>query len=158
MEGHISLTKEGEKGPVTLARLHPGELFGEMSLLDEGPRSATARAIGAVQVRVIPRSEFPDALENEPETARSVMGKLVERLRVANDMVVHGAPPAPKVRVEALAPSGISQFFARLLGVGGVPRPQRIEVRIAGFAADSENGKNVARIIQAQGHSRASPW
>jgi CRP-like cAMP-binding protein len=149
MDGHISLTKEGDKGPVTLALLHPGELFGEMSLLDEGPRSATARAIGEVQVRIIPRSEFLHALENEPETARSVMGKLVERLRVANDMVVHGAPPAPPAPSTPPVNSPISEFFARLFGIGGPARPQRIEVRIAGFAADSEDGKNVTRILRA---------
>ena len=76
VEGDVELTKEGEKGRVTLAVLKPGEVFGEMGIFDQSPRSATARAIGAVTVTVIPRDEFLDSLKTEPDTAFRVMGKL----------------------------------------------------------------------------------
>lgn len=144
VEGSVSLTKGGDKGAVTLALLQPGELFGEMSLLDEGLRSATARAIGAVAVRIIPRDEFLDALDNEPETARSVMGKLVERLRVANDMVVRGPAKSPPPQRPSQPRAG--GFFARFFGLGG-GRARRLEVRVAdlaGEAADSARSDHVA--------------
>ena len=44
LEGTVELVKDGADGPTVLQRLKAGELFGELGILDNTPRSATARA------------------------------------------------------------------------------------------------------------------
>ncbi len=94
INGEVELTKDSGDGPLRLAHLSPGEMFGEMGVLDQSARSATAKAVGKVKVEVITREAFVKALREEPDMAMSVMGKLVERLRTTNDLLVEGAPQA----------------------------------------------------------------
>ena len=81
LEGSVELVKDGPDGPTVMARLKPGELFGEMGILDNAPRSTTARARGAVTAKGIPRDEFLRQVEADPETALKVMTKLAKRMR-----------------------------------------------------------------------------
>ncbi|MEQ9448251.1 MAG: cyclic nucleotide-binding domain-containing protein, partial [Rhodospirillaceae bacterium] len=81
LEGSVELLKNGPEGPIVLARLRAGELFGEMGILDNTPRNATARARGAVTVKAIPRDEFLTQVEADPDTALKVMTKLARRMR-----------------------------------------------------------------------------
>lgn len=64
-----------------MARHRAGELFGEMGILDSSPRTATARARGAVAVKAISRDEFLSQVEADPDTALKVMTKLAKRMR-----------------------------------------------------------------------------
>ena len=135
----MELTKEGEKGPVTLAVLKPGEVFGEMGIFDQSPRSATARAVGAVTVTVIPREEFLESLKTEPDTALRVMGKLVERLRATTELLVKGPvaeAPAPEPRVK---PGFLDRLLGMRPGTGARHiRPQRIDIRVAPLVGDTD--------------------
>lgn len=81
LEGSVELTKDGPDGAVVMARLRPGELFGELGILDNAPRSTTARARGAVTAKAIPRDEFLRQVEADPDTALKVMTKLARRMR-----------------------------------------------------------------------------
>ncbi|MSO72645.1 MAG: cyclic nucleotide-binding domain-containing protein [Rhodospirillaceae bacterium] len=81
LEGAVELIKEGPDGPVVMARLKAGELFGELGILDNAPRSNSARARGAVTAKAIPRDEFLRQVEADPETALNVMTKLARRMR-----------------------------------------------------------------------------
>ncbi len=81
LEGSVELVKEGPEGPTVMARLKAGELFGEMGILDNTPRSSAARARGAVTVKAIPRDEFLRQMEADPSTALKVMTKLARRMR-----------------------------------------------------------------------------
>jgi len=87
-EGEVELTKVGPKGTMRLAVLKTGELFGEMGLLDNSPRSASARAIGPVTLEIISREEFLTMVRENPKQAVAVMEKLVTRLRKADEMLV----------------------------------------------------------------------
>jgi len=87
-DGVVALYKEGERGRVLLARLSPGEILGEMGILDGGVRSATAIAVGAVTVEVFARNDFLAQLQSNPDMALKVMGKLASRLRAADAMLV----------------------------------------------------------------------
>lgn len=89
--GQVEIAKTGRGGEVHLARLDPGEVFGEMGILDHGSRSATAKAVGSVRLRVINREEFLASMKDKPEAALDMMGKLARRLREADEMLAGGA-------------------------------------------------------------------
>lgn len=69
----------------TLATLGPGEAFGEMAVLDSGPRSATAVAASDVQVLHIGSAAFRDVLHEQPAIAEGIIRTLSQRLREANE-------------------------------------------------------------------------
>jgi CRP/FNR family cyclic AMP-dependent transcriptional regulator len=62
----------------------PGGLFGEMALIDGGPRSASAVARKATELVVIDQTTFARLLSEVPDFARKVMQLLTLRLRAAN--------------------------------------------------------------------------
>jgi CRP/FNR family transcriptional regulator, cyclic AMP receptor protein len=62
-------------------RLMPGEFFGEMSLLDGEPRSATVRAETDMRLLLIQRRNFQTLLTEVPELTRSILVVLSRRLR-----------------------------------------------------------------------------
>lgn len=101
-KGRVRLVKSGAGGGVVLATLAKGEMFGEMGILDGVARTATAVAEGAVSATVVPRRDFLDRLQKEPDLAYRVMLKLVERLRAADERLARTAPPdAPPQAVTA---------------------------------------------------------
>jgi CRP-like cAMP-binding protein len=63
--------------------LAPGAFFGEMSLLDGGPRSATVVAETAVRLLVIHRRDFARLMNEVPELNRSILAVLSRRVRQA---------------------------------------------------------------------------
>jgi CRP-like cAMP-binding protein len=65
------------------ARLQPGQYFGEMSLLDGGPRSATVVADTPLRLLVIKRGDFATLLREAPELTQSLLATLSRRVRVA---------------------------------------------------------------------------
>jgi len=66
-----------------LAQLGEGEVFGEMTLLDAEPRSASVTALTDVIVLRVRREDFDDILEEKPEIARAIIKVLCARLRTA---------------------------------------------------------------------------
>ena len=63
--------------------LGAGEYFGEISLIDGGPRSATVRTTSEVDALSLPSWAFRPLLDEEPELARSLLLVLCGRLRGA---------------------------------------------------------------------------
>jgi CRP-like cAMP-binding protein len=63
--------------------LKPGDFFGEMSLLDGGPRSATVVTETAARLLVITRRDFAHLLAEAPELNRAVLAVLCRRVRQA---------------------------------------------------------------------------
>ncbi|MFK7930650.1 MAG: cyclic nucleotide-binding domain-containing protein [Myxococcota bacterium] len=78
VHGEVDIEGEGE-GKV-LATLGPGRSFGEMALLDEPGRSATARAKSDVEVLVIPRDAFFRLLRGNPPLAVKILWNMLLRL------------------------------------------------------------------------------
>jgi CRP-like cAMP-binding protein len=72
-----------EVSPRKRIRMGPGEFFGEMSLLDGGPRTATVAADTDVRVLVIARRDFSLLLTKVPDLVRNLLVVLVKRLRTA---------------------------------------------------------------------------
>jgi len=74
-EAHV---RRRSGGPV---RLRSGDVFGEMALLDGGPRSATVEAGTDVLAMRIPRPAFSRLLKQEPDVARAILAVLAARIR-----------------------------------------------------------------------------
>jgi len=85
--GQVEIVKEVDGAPVVLARLTEGEIFGEMGLLDDKPRSAGARAATDVTLQCMSHEHFMYVLLHKPEQSIGYLKKLFERLRVANTKV-----------------------------------------------------------------------
>lgn len=84
--GKVGLYTQGTSGhSQLLAMLTAGEFFGEMALVDNSPRSATAVAEeDGTQLVVLDRAKFLYLLHHQPGFALVVMGKLCQQLREAN--------------------------------------------------------------------------
>jgi len=67
-------------------RLGPGESFGEMSLIDKRPRSATVTAVTDVTLAPIDQGTFLVLVQDTPYFALEVMRSLSDRLRQANQL------------------------------------------------------------------------
>ncbi len=78
-----------------LAELEKGEVFGEMSLIDPGPRSATVTAVTDTACFVTTYDEFMELVEKDPAQAIRYMQTLVHRLRQMNEMIA-GIDPGRK--------------------------------------------------------------
>ncbi|MCW2805312.1 MAG: family transcriptional regulator, cyclic receptor protein [Propionibacteriaceae bacterium] len=86
--GKIKLGRSGSAGRENLlAVLGPGQMFGELSVFDPGPRSTTATAVTACELRTLEHDELTGWLTGRPEVARGLLGQLAARLRRANDVV-----------------------------------------------------------------------
>jgi CRP-like cAMP-binding protein len=64
-----------------IARLGPGEFFGEMALLDGGPRTATVVAETRVTAMKIPRPSFRQLLLKEPAVGLRMLEEMAQRAR-----------------------------------------------------------------------------
>jgi CRP-like cAMP-binding protein len=69
------------RGKPAARTLRTGDSFGEMALLDGGPRSATVVATSEVQVMRIPREAFLDLAKDEPALTASLLAQLGARVR-----------------------------------------------------------------------------
>lgn len=96
--GTVELLGDSSGSAAPLAQLGPGEVFGEMSLIEERPRGLTARAVSAVQLSSLTRSEFELLLTADPATFRIYLATLFERLRTLSaQLEAAKASPSPVV-------------------------------------------------------------
>lgn len=83
--GAVAICKRIGGAERELARLGPGECFGEMALFDDAPRSATARATSDATLLTLERSRFLTLVAQRPEIAVEICRVLSLRLREANE-------------------------------------------------------------------------
>ena len=95
--GEVEIVKELDGAEVILARLGAGEIFGEMGLVDDKPRSASARAVGEVSLDCMSHEHFMYVLMHRPKEAISYLKVLFERLRTVNAMLTVSDLPTPPV-------------------------------------------------------------
>jgi CRP/FNR family cyclic AMP-dependent transcriptional regulator len=84
-EGSFRVTREHSDGrAITLATLGPGEIFGELAMLDGDRRSASAESITDGTLLALPANDVRNLLSRNPEIALKLVAGLVRRLRAAN--------------------------------------------------------------------------
>lgn len=103
-EGRVKISKVSEDGKeLTLAILEQGEIFGELALVDEGPRETIAETLEDTFICVIGRQDFERLLETKPKIALHVT-KLIGLRRKAIE-----------AKVEDLVFKDVSSRLAKLL-------------------------------------------
>lgn len=79
--GQVELLAGPLESPVPVALFGPGDVFGEMALIEERPRTLAARALTACSISTLTRDEFERELIHNPVRARLYLRSLFERLR-----------------------------------------------------------------------------
>lgn len=86
VEGEVDLVIDSPDGrELIVTRLGPGEHFGEMALVDDLVRSATARAAAPTELVVVLRHTFLQTLSEHPDVGMQIIRSLVQRLRAADE-------------------------------------------------------------------------
>lgn len=89
-DGRVFVVRSGEVqvhlGENTVETLGPGEMFGELAIVDDGPRSATIVSSGETVVVPIDRQRFRSLVQMTPFFAENVMKVMAGRLRKANTL------------------------------------------------------------------------
>ena len=97
-KGAVRIVDPKTDPPTDIARFIEGELFGELDLFEETPRSFDALAEGATQLLILPRPglKFESLLAKEPELFSRILTRLLSqianRIREANRLVSEKAP------------------------------------------------------------------
>ncbi len=85
--GRVKISKRIRGVEKTLATLEKGEFFGEMAILNDKPRSATAETLEDCDMLVIDRKTFDALIRGNSEIAVRFIKRLADRLREANDQM-----------------------------------------------------------------------
>ena len=121
--GSVELVKKTRHGDEkVLATLEKGDFFGEMSILEDVPRTATARAKTDCEYIRINQSTFDEMLRHNTEIAVRMLRKLSRRLRETTKLLEEttGMAPALEEASEASSPSSsVRHRTHRLVGETG---------------------------------------
>ncbi|MEM8954118.1 MAG: cyclic nucleotide-binding domain-containing protein [Verrucomicrobiota bacterium] len=107
--GNVDISIRTPGGERVLGRLGKGEIFGEMGMVADRPRSASATAVGETKLESFDEAVFEDYILAKPDRVKVFMATLFERLRTTDallqaELQKHGGGPgeAPTVEVDAL--------------------------------------------------------
>jgi len=89
MSGKVEIFKRYPKGTVLLATLTEGDMCGEMGIVNDEPRTASAMAADMdVKLRIVTRGEIQAMIASQPEGGGLIMRALMRRLKQANEMLI----------------------------------------------------------------------
>jgi len=89
LKGKVAVFRKSDHNQdILLAELGEGEVFGEMSLIEDSLCSATVKAVDEVQVQVLTKKNLVLALQKDERTLQTVLGSLFYRIRAMNRQVV----------------------------------------------------------------------
>lgn len=142
-------TGAGEE--VTLDILKPGDVFGELAVFDELPRSASASALEDVAVLTLDRTTVLSSLADHPKAAGSILAELSRRLRHANSMI--------EDIITLDVPGRICKKLLELSDEHGTRTPQGIQIGVrftqgelaSMIGATRESTNKVLRNFQSRG-------
>lgn len=89
LTGKAIVIKERGDVETTLATLEEGDFFGEMSLFDNNPRSATVKALGDVKLLEINQKNFLKKISRDPSLAFRMLEKMSQRIRITDEKILN---------------------------------------------------------------------
>src|SRR5499427_2689065 len=89
LSGAVDILRELDGDPILLGTVGTGQFIGEMGVVENRPRNATARAASEVEVEILTPTEFLDQIARSPRAARELIQRLSQRLREADDRIVN---------------------------------------------------------------------
>lgn len=101
--GKVQVSKSMGSTAIVLATLGEGEVFGEMSLIDSQPRSATVRALGETRVLIIDHEAFLRRVRSDPFLALSILRQMGLRIRELDRIVTSTMGKVDHVQQDILA-------------------------------------------------------
>ncbi|MSU21192.1 MAG: cyclic nucleotide-binding domain-containing protein [Pedosphaera sp.] len=104
----------------TLSNLGPGDFFGEMAVLDNEPRSATAASVEDTEVYLMPRCDIIQLLESSPKLAVNLMREFSRRLREFNRRYIQEVLQAERLTLVGRFARSIVHDFKNPLNVIGI--------------------------------------
>ncbi|HEY3932128.1 MAG TPA: ATP-binding protein [Verrucomicrobiae bacterium] len=131
----------GEEARHIFSQLDPGEIFGEMAVIEDRPRSATAVALTDTQLYFIPREKMRTLLQHSPGLAFKFLQEISHRLREFNQRHLHEV-----VQAESLAAVG---RFAQ-----GIVHDLKNPLSIIGLSAEIFDMQGISPEIRAKTQSR----
>lgn len=89
VSGKVKIIKGKGTVETILATLKEGEFFGEMSLFDNNPRSATVKAIGDIKLLEINQKNFLKKISKDPSLAFRILEKMSQRIRITDEKILN---------------------------------------------------------------------
>ncbi len=88
VDGKVDIIKKTKEGDKLIAQLGAGEILGEMSLIDSGPRTASGKTSEDSRLIVITKNSFSEMLDSDPRIAAKILMVLLKiinkRLRITD--------------------------------------------------------------------------
>ena len=139
--GQVQISSRVESGErYMFSKIGPGEMFGEMAVLDEKPRSASASADNAVELFFVPREHIIELLARSPEFTRALVHEISDRLREFNRQYIRNVLQNERLSL-------IGRFASSI--VHDLKNPLTI-INMAGDLACSETGTAASRKVAKQ--------
>ena len=169
LKGRVEISIAGDGKAVILAQLGEGDIFGEMAMVDERPRSASAQALEVTECEVLTAENFNEAVLQRPEILIPYLASFFERLRTANDRLrmemrlraqaeqrasVPSNPAAPVARVVAPLTKSIAPPSLEMTRVSA-PAPVATAPSAAPVTPPPEGGYQSVILTACNDHARA---
>lgn len=122
LDGHVRITKIVSDNEKTLDMMGPGDIFGEMAILEQQPRSATVIAQDDVRVLVFNRENFELILKSNPQMALKLLKIFCKRIYDAKRQLMILTLEGDEYRV--------ADVFVMMAEKQGIPLDQRAKVEI----------------------------
>lgn len=142
--GNLIVERTTEDGDVVaVAIVGAGELIGEQALLSDDPRTATARAVEATEMRALTRASFDELRRSEPAFDAMIIDLLDQRLRSLSDLLLDARHRPVEDRIRRTIRQLYDHFGSE------IPLSQEVVASLAGTTRPTANG--VVRALQDEG-------
>jgi len=138
-EGEVRVTREHSDGrAIALATLGPGELVGELAMLDGGVRSASVEALTDVELLAVSAADMRGLLERNADITTKLVVKLAERLRETNERISRQSFQTVPSRVAGVLSQLVNEQSAELGRDGVTIRMNQVDLaQLAGTSRES---------------------
>lgn len=121
VSGMVEISIQNTEGPLVLGRLGTGEIFGEMGMITDRPRSATATALEPTTVESINEAEFEADVLGRPDRLHAYLATLFDRIRTT-DLLLQMEWQKHAAREAGLTPAAARRERVAMLGAPSAGR------------------------------------